>query len=87
MNLVIGLTGPNAAGKGEVAAHLASLGFKVHSLSDVVREEAARQDLPPERANLIRIGNGLRRQGGAGVLAQRILSRLEDRAVVVSGTD
>jgi len=84
VNLVIGLTGPNAAGKGEVAAHLASLGFKVHSLSDVVREEASGKGLPPERVNLIRIGNKLRRQGGAGVLAQRILSRLEDRAVVDS---
>jgi dephospho-CoA kinase len=53
-------------------------------LSDVVREEAAGRGLPPERAHLIRIGNELRRQGGAGVLAQRILSRLEDRAVVDS---
>jgi len=84
VNLVIGLTGPNAAGKGEVAAHLASLGFKIHSLSDVVREEAADRGLPPEREHLIRIGNELRRHGGPGVLARRILSRLEDRAVVDS---
>jgi dephospho-CoA kinase len=84
VNLVIGLTGPNAAGKGEVAAHLASLGFTVHSLSDVVREEAALRGLPPYRENLIRIGNELRRQDGPGVLARRILSRLEDRAVVDS---
>jgi dephospho-CoA kinase len=84
VNLVIGLTGPNAAGKGEVAAHLASLGFKIHSLSDVVREEAAGRGLLPERANLIRVGNDLRRHGGPGVLAQRILSRLEERAVVDS---
>jgi dephospho-CoA kinase len=84
VSLVIGLTGPNAAGKGEVAAHLASLEFEVHSLSDVVREEAADRGLAPDRDNLIRIGNELRRQDGPGVLARRILSRLGDRAVVDS---
>jgi len=84
VNLVIGLTGPNAAGKGEVAAHLASLGFRIHSLSDIVREEAARRGLAPDREHLIRIGTELRRRGGPGVLAARILPRLEDRAVVDS---
>jgi dephospho-CoA kinase len=84
VNLVIGLTGPNAAGKGEAAAHLASLGFTVHSLSDVVREEARARGLAPDREHLIRIGTELRRAEGPGVLARRILSRLEDRAVVDS---
>jgi dephospho-CoA kinase len=84
VNLVIGLTGANAAGKGEVAAHLASCGFTVHSLSDVVREEAARRGVAPEREHLIRIGTELRRQDGPGVLAERILSRLDNRAVVDS---
>jgi len=82
--LVIGLTGPNAAGKGEVAEHLRRRGFEIHSLSDIVREEAARRGLPPEREHLIRIGNLLRREGGAGVLAGRILPRLRGRAVVDS---
>jgi len=84
VGLILGLTGPNAAGKGEVAAHLGSRGFTVHSLSDVVREEAAARGLPPERAHLIRIGNLLREEGGPGVLAQRILPRLGERAAVDS---
>ncbi len=84
MSLVIGLTGPNAAGKGEVAAYLASCGFRIHSLSDIVREEAARLGLPPEREHLIRVGNRLRREGGPGVLAERILPRLGERDVVDS---
>jgi len=82
--LVLGLTGPNAAGKGEVAAHLRRLGFALHSLSDVVREEAAARGLPPEREHLIRVGNELREAGGAGVLARRILARLGRRDVVDS---
>jgi dephospho-CoA kinase len=48
----------------------------VHSLSDVVREEAAARGLPPERGYLIEVGNELRRALGPGALAERILPRL-----------
>jgi dephospho-CoA kinase len=82
--LVIGLTGPNAAGKGEVARYLGGLGFSLHSLSDIVREEAARAGLPPEREHLIRVGNRLRSERGPGVLAEEILPRLGPRDVVDS---
>lgn len=78
------MTGPNAAGKGEVSAYLRALGFAVHSLSDVVRDEAAAQGLPPEREHLIRIGTLLREHGGPGVLAERLLPRLGSRDVVDS---
>ncbi len=82
--MIIGLAGPNASGKGEVAAYLESLGYAVHSLSDVVREEAAARGLPPEREHLIRTGQELRRREGPGVLAEHILARLESPAVVDS---
>jgi len=83
-SLVVGLTGPNAAGKGEVAEYLARKGFERHSLSDIVREAAQARGLPPERTHLIRIGNLLRHENGAGVLSERILPRLGRRAVVDS---
>ncbi|HEX4825229.1 MAG TPA: hypothetical protein VFV19_13055 [Candidatus Polarisedimenticolaceae bacterium] len=81
---VLGITGPNAAGKGEVSAYLESLGFAAHSLSDIVREEAAARGLPPEREHLIRIGTMLREQGGAAVLAERLVPRLAGKDVVDS---
>jgi len=84
MRVVIGVTGPNAAGKGEVSAYLHSLGFALHSLSDIVREEAAARGLPPEREHLIRIGTLLREEGGPSVLAERLLPRVGDRDVVDS---
>ena len=59
----MGLTGPNAAGKGEVAQLLTSHGYTYHSLSDVVREEAGARGLPVSRKNLVLIGNELRRAG------------------------
>ena len=73
MDVVIGLTGPNASGKGEVAAHLGSRGFSLHSLSDIVREQAAQQGFPPEREFLIRVGNALRRVDSQLEEAARVL--------------
>jgi dephospho-CoA kinase len=81
---VFGLTGPNASGKGEAAAYLRHKGFAVHSLSDILREEAARLGLPADREHLIRLGTELRKAQGAGALAERILSRLGERDVVDS---
>lgn len=81
---MLGLTGPNASGKGEIACYLGARGFGVHSLSDVVRDVAAKRGLPPERKHLIEIGNALRREHGPGVLAVEILARLGRRAVVDS---
>ena len=81
---LIGLTGPNASGKGEVAALLATRGYALHSLSDIVRDEASRRGLTHAREDLIRVGNDLRAEGGAGALAERMLSRLRGRDVVDS---
>jgi dephospho-CoA kinase len=81
---VVGLTGPNASGKGEVAKFLQSLGWSVHSLSDVVREAATAAGLDHTRDNLIATGIRLREQGGPGVLARRTLDRLVGRCVVDS---
>lgn len=82
--LVVGLTGPNAAGKGVVASALKELGFAYHSLSDVVREEALALGRTVGRDDLIRTGNELRHRGGAGVLAERMTGRLGSRDVVDS---
>jgi len=82
--IVLGVTGPNAAGKGEVSAILSGMGFAIHSLSDIVREEALGRGLPPEREHLIRVGTELRERYGPGVLAERLLPRLVARDVVDS---
>ena len=83
-DIVIGLTGPNAAGKGEVARALMKLGFACHSLSDAVRDEAVALGRTTGRDDLILTGNEMRRDGGPGVLAERILPKLCHRDVVDS---
>lgn len=84
MSICVGLTGPNASGKGEVARYLQEIGFSSHSLSDGVREEATRQGLDHSRASLIQVGNWLRQRFGPGVLAERALPLLSGRSVVDS---
>jgi dephospho-CoA kinase len=59
-------------------------GFAVHSLSDVVRNEAAREGLEPTRDNLIRVGVEIRTREGPGALARRIIPVLAGRAIVDS---
>ncbi len=75
-HMIIGLTGKNASGKGEVARFLQSRGFHYHSLSDVLRDELKRKHLTPTRAHLTRVGNELREQYGPSLLAERILEKL-----------
>ena len=70
--MIIGLTGTNGSGKTVAAEHLRKKGFQFYSLSDVIREELAARDLPPNRENLIAEGNRLRSEFGPAILAQRV---------------
>jgi len=81
---LIGLTGPNAAGKSAVADHLVERGFAYHSLSDIVREEADRLGLDHTRVHLIALGNDLRRREGPAALAAHIRGRVGRRDVIDS---
>src|SRR5437868_6054479 len=76
--MLIGLTGRNASGKGEVAKYLEKKSFYYYSLSDVIRDEIKKRGLAMTREVLIETGNDLRQTYGPAVLAQRILSRIED---------
>ncbi len=74
--MIVGVAGPNAAGKGEVIRLLAEQGYSAFSLSDVIRE-AVRQDGEEEtRERMIETGTALRQAGGDGVLAERVLGWL-----------
>ncbi|HEY2932326.1 MAG TPA: deaminase [Acidobacteriota bacterium] len=82
--MIIGLTGRNAAGKGEVADYLKRRGFQYFSLSDVIREELARSGREITRENLIRAGTELRQKYGHGYLAEQIARKIHgDRNYVI----
>lgn len=76
--MLIGLTGRNAAGKGEVARYLEKKSLYYYSLSDAIREEVRSRGLSPTRELLIQVGNELRQKYGAHILAERILAKIEN---------
>ena len=78
--MIIGLTGKNAAGKGELAKHLQSKGFVYFSLSDALRDEATKRGLDHSRDTLISLGNELRKGFGNGILAKRISEKIKKAA-------
>lgn len=75
--MIIGLTGENCSGKGTVAEYLMKKGFYYYSLSDVIREELAKEGREPTRAAMIEKGNLLRKEFGPGGLAVKIKERLD----------
>jgi dephospho-CoA kinase len=81
---LIGLTGTNGAGKGEVAAYLMENGYTYRSLSDEIREVLKKSGREITRDNLIATGNALRRRYGADILARRALKKVRGRAVIDS---
>src|SRR5215510_4627705 len=82
--MVIGLTGRNAAGKGEVAKYLQTKSFYYYSLSDAIREELRARKMKVTGEALIEVGNELRQRFGPGVLADRILQHTQpDRNYVI----
>lgn len=82
--MIIGVTGPIAAGKGAVVRYLKSKGFDSFSLSDVLRDECVKKHLEVTRENLQKMGEDLRKKFGKGILAQRILEKVTKNAVVES---
>jgi dephospho-CoA kinase len=80
---LIGLTGTNGAGKGEVAAALAKRGYACFSLSDEIREELKKRGKEPTRDNLIAQGNALRKRYGADILARRIMKKIKGGKAVI----
>jgi dephospho-CoA kinase len=70
--MCIGLTGRMASGKGEAVRILGGYGYRPISLSDIVRQEAAKVDPRVNRGQMQDIGNRLRRTGGAGVLGRMV---------------
>lgn len=81
---IIGLTGTNGAGKGEVAAYLKAKGYTCFSLSDLVREELRKKDKETTRNNLIKMGNELREKFGPDILAKLAIKKVKGRAVIDS---
>jgi len=76
--MIIGLTGQMGCGKGEIVNILTGKGFKHITLSSMIREEARKRGLKEEREVLMEIGNEMRSIEGAGVLARRVVDKINE---------
>ena len=90
----VGVTGLPGAGKGAfidlLRPLLAEQGVETryYSLSDQLREEARRRQLPVARPVLRTIANELRQEHGSGVLSLMVVRKIrDDLATVPAGTD
>jgi len=83
MQIVLGLVGPIASGKGTISEYLKSQGFKYFSLSNVVREETQNRGLEMTRENLQDVGNDLRENFGGSVLVDKLVDRIKKEDFVV----
>ena len=81
--MLIGLTGRNASGKSTIVNWFAEKGLKTASCSDSIRTWLAEQNIESTRDALIEGGRELRRQGGAGVLAEMLLQMLDGEDAVI----
>jgi dephospho-CoA kinase len=81
---LIGLTGTNGAGKGEVAAYLGRRGYARVSLSDVLRDRLRAAGRTESRDNLIAEGNALRKAQGPDILARLVLEKVHGPTVIDS---
>ncbi len=73
---IIGFVGLPGSGKGEASKIARDHGLAVVVMGDVIRQEAARQNLEPTDRNLGRIGNALRAKDGPDAIARRTLDRV-----------
>ncbi len=87
-NIVVGLTGMPGSGKSLVVQSMRELGYAVVTMGDVIREETAKRGLEPTPHNVGKVMLDLRKEGGAGVVADKCVPKIEQNLnskIVVDG--
>ncbi len=86
--LVVGLAGMPGSGKSLVVETAVDMGYDVVVMGDVIREETQKRGLELNPQNIGRVMLELRRKGGAGVVADRCIPKVEQqdsKKVIVDG--
>ena len=84
--MLLGVTGRNAAGKTTIVEWFVNQGWDGCSCSDAIRHWLRENGQEITRENLTQGGRTLRSQGGAGILAEMLLDRMdpEQNAIIDS---
>jgi dephospho-CoA kinase len=84
--MIIGLAGRIAGGKGVISEYFKEKGFEYLSLSQEVRDEAKKRGIALERKALQNLGNLMREEEGQGVLANRVINKIEkEKNYIIDG--
>jgi dephospho-CoA kinase len=83
-SLIVCVTGMPGSGKTTVANALASNGFQIINMGDVVRDEAKRQGLPLNDVSLGNLMLKLRKELGLGAIAHLIARKLQHDSGLVA---
>jgi dephospho-CoA kinase len=85
---VIGLAGMPGSGKSLVVNVACKMGYAVVVMGDVVREETRKRGLDLDPKNIGKVMLQLRKEGGASVIAERCIPKIEQQKsekVIVDG--
>ncbi|MDR1721102.1 MAG: AAA family ATPase [Endomicrobium sp.] len=75
--MIIGLTGSYCSGKDAIAKYICEkYGYIHYSLSDIIREMMGKTNTELVRENLIIFGTKLREKSGNGILAKKVLEKI-----------
>ncbi len=79
--LIIGLTGQACCGKGVASDVLESSGFRIETISSVIKEIARKRGLPVTRKNLQFLGDEARSLFGPGILVEWLIEKAENEGI------
>jgi dephospho-CoA kinase len=79
----LGIVGRNGSGKSSVCDYLGSKGYRVVSLSDVVRHYATKQQMAHTRTNLTELANQLKAENGLTFFAEATHQEVQSEQLVV----
>jgi dephospho-CoA kinase len=79
LSKIIGIAGTNGAGKDTLGELLAErCGYKFRSVSDILREELTKQNIPHEREHLRALSTAWAKEHGPGVLSVKTIEAYVD---------
>ena len=73
--MIIGITGTNGAGKGEIVELLKSYGFRQYSVRELLVQELERRGIPVNRDNLVKMGNEFREKNSPSFLIEQLYEK------------
>ena len=86
--IVVGLAGMPGSGKSLVVETARAEGYAVVVMGDVIREETQKRGLKPTPKNIGKVMLELREKGGASVIADKCIPKIEqqkNRKVIIDG--